>query len=662
MGVKLSEKETDRQPEDVDLWRQLRHAPLHFQLRRIRWVAPFFVLLGVSIHQLVLHNLIGIVFPRWVEAEFLVYGLTGSVAVWVGLSWLATAVASRAEAELQLRSAYEELDANHQQLLALHDLGQNVASASDEQAVLEMAARAPIELIGADSSTVISFTEGTNRLKLDMAWGLSETYLKALRERIDSGVMAERCRACTSLRAHSSSDCPLFDGLQVQAREEGIGSLVCVPIDQANERIAVLSAYFPSADGPPDDQLRLLNILGGVIAATLDNFHARKRQTNALHELDRAAQSSNALDDLAAQALQIAVSGWEAQAGGLFLYEADSQTWTCAAQYELGFAETAPRFAFGLDMAQRALGGAAPLILPNLAEAAHGLRAAAAAPLATEGQTLGVLFLGATRPQALNMRHMDLLGTMAHQVVLALRNAQLYAKLGQMAVVEERYRLSREFHDGLAQTLGYLGLQAERLENLLGMGQVETAVTEFDELRRSIRAAYADVREAIDGLRLKVDAPEQLTDRLAEYTAEFSRQTGLRVQFTAVPQNISVEPETALQLLRIAQEALTNVRKHAKARRIEISLRVSSDQVELAVLDDGRGFPDALPANRDYHSYGLDSMRERAEQVGGTLTVSTQPGLGTRIAAIVPTAAALAVPKIAMSGNPSQEPVKVQND
>jgi signal transduction histidine kinase len=254
---------------------------------------------------------------------------------------------------------------------------------------------------------------------------------------------------------------------------------------------------------------------------------------------------------------------------------------------------------------------------------------------------------------------MDLLATMAHQVVLAVRNAQLYAKLGQMAVVEERYRLSREFHDGLAQTLGYLGLQAERLENLLGMGQVETAVTEFDELRRSIRAAYADVREAIDGLRLKVDDPEQLAERLAEYTAEFSRQTGLRVQFTAVPENISVEPETALQLLRIAQEALTNVRKHAQARHIEISLQASSGQVELAVWDDGRGFPDALPANRDYHSYGLDSMRERAEQVGGSLTVSTQPGQGTRIAAIVPTA----VPIKTMSGNLSQEPIeKVQND
>ncbi len=643
MGVKLFRKKTYEPPQDAGLWRQLRHAPLHFQLRRIRWIAPFFVLLGVSLHQLVLQNLINIIFPRWEGADFLVYGLSGSVAVWLGLSWLATAVASRAEAELNLRSAYEELDANHQQLLALHDLGQNVAAASDEQAVLEMAARAPIELIGADSSTVISFSEGTNRLKLDMAWGLSETYLRALRTRIDAGVMAERCRTCTSLHAHSSSDCPLFDGLQAQAQAEGIGSLVCVPIDQANERIAVLSAYFPSANGPPDDQLRLLNILGGIIAATLDNFHARKRQTNALHALDRAVQSSDALDDLAAQALQIAVSGWEAQAGGLFLYDADSQSWTCAAQYELGSGravdiadETEPRFALGLEMAQRVLGGVAPLILSDMAEATHGLRAAAAAPLVTEGRTLGVLFLGATRPQALNARHMDLLATMAHQVVLAVRNAQLYAKLGQMAVVEERYRLSREFHDGLAQTLGYLGLQAERLESLLETGQVETAVTEFDEMRRSIRAAYADVREAIDGLRLKVEDPGQLAERLAEYTAEFARQTGLQVQFTAVPDNISVEPEIALQLLRIAQEALTNVRKHAQAQCIEISLRASNDQLELAVLDDGHGFPDTLPVDRDYHSYGLDSMRERAEQAGGTLTVSTQPGQGTRIAAVVP--------------------------
>jgi signal transduction histidine kinase len=227
---------------------------------------------------------------------------------------------------------------------------------------------------------------------------------------------------------------------------------------------------------------------------------------------------------------------------------------------------------------------------------------------------------------------------MAHQMALAVRNAQLYTQLSQMAVLEERYRLSREFHDGLAQTLGYLGLQSERLEQLLKEGLVETAVSESAEMRRSIRAAYVDVREAIDGLRLGMGAVGQFAARLREYTTEFTRQTGVHVVFTAVPDQIDIPPDKALQLLRIAQEALTNVRKHAQADEVDVRLRQLDGELQLTIIDDGCGFPDSLPVERQYRSYGLASMRERTESLGGTLTVATQPGQGTRITVAVPVA------------------------
>jgi signal transduction histidine kinase len=174
------------------------------------------------------------------------------------------------------------------------------------------------------------------------------------------------------------------------------------------------------------------------------------------------------------------------------------------------------------------------------------------------------------------------------------------------------------------------------LERLLQTGQVETAAAEFSELRHSIRAAYVDVREAIDGLRLGVDSAGQLTARLGEYATEFTRQTGLPVNFTAVPDQINVSSATALQLLRIAQEALTNVRKHAQADEVDVRLRLVDGELELTISDNGRGFPDKLPVEREYRSYGLASMRERTESLGGTLTVATQPGQGTRITVVVP--------------------------
>jgi signal transduction histidine kinase len=144
------------------------------------------------------------------------------------------------------------------------------------------------------------------------------------------------------------------------------------------------------------------------------------------------------------------------------------------------------------------------------------------------------------------------------------------------------------------------------------------------------------VREAIDGLRLGVEAPGQIAARLGEYAAEFARQTGLEVDYRADPPGLATEPAAGLHLLRIAQEALTNVRKHAQARRVEVRLAQCGDEIELTITDDGRGFPEPAPGAAARRSYGLTTMRERAAGLGGSLTVATVPGQGTRISATLP--------------------------
>ena len=620
------------------LTEKLQAIPFHTQLRRLRWAMPLFVLLLAALHQILVRLVANSLSSSWHDwAEVMAYGLTGSVVAWIGLTWIAANVARRTEAETQLRSAYAELEANHQKLLTLHDLGQRIADADDVQALLEVAAQAPLRLTSARASTVVTFDDDHNRLKLDMAWGLSENYLRALRARMDGGIDAARCRSCLALKTHAGSDCPLFVGLHTAAQAEGIGSLVCLPIAHEQERVGVIAAYFPSADGPPEDQIRLLNILGGTLAAMLESLRTRTRQIGALHALDRASQATDTLGDFAAQVLDIATSGWEAQAGGLFLYNLDTQTWTCRAGRGLGRDMTDPRFDLALQLAHQARAAGKPIVIPELDhDGRHDLLSVAAAPLVAEGQTLGAIFLGARRRNALAERHTELLATMAHQIAMAVSNAQLYTKVSQMAVYEERYRLSREIHDGLAQTLAYLGLQTERLEKLIASGKSQAAAGELAEMRQSIRAAYVDAREAIDGLRLSMENPEQLAARLADYVTEFSRQTELAAYFTAEPAELTTDPAIALQLLRITQEALTNVRKHALAHRVDVRLRASAGELELTVTDDGRGFPDFPQPNGASRRYGLATMRERAEGLGGALTIATGPGQGTRIAVAVP--------------------------
>ncbi|MFN8484449.1 MAG: GAF domain-containing protein [Anaerolineae bacterium] len=610
--------------------------PLHVLLRRLRWLVPLAVFAVAAVERALVVTWWGpSAFSLSDTLDILILGVVGSVAAWIGLTLLANALERRSEAERRLQMAYDELEANHTRLLTLNRIGEQIAAADSEETVLELAAQAPIELMGASASSIVTFDDAANRVQLDVAWGLSEQYVRAMRAHMDAGIDATRCRSCATTRVRTRDGCPLFVGLESLAEAEGIASAVCMPIVREKERVGAILAYFPSADGPAESQVRLLNVVQGEIAGMLDSRRLRARQITTISALDQAAASEASLDRFADQVLQITASGWDAEAAALFLYEASSHTWACRAERGLGNRITDARFVLALDMARQTLAGA-PVIASALPQPAGDVLSAAAAPLVTEGQVFGALFLGARRPRAFAPRHTDLLTTAANQVALAVRNAQLYEQVRHMAVFEERYRLSREIHDGLAQTLAYLGLQMERLEKLVRVGRDEEAVLEMGEMREAIRAAYVDAREAIDGLRLAAEHPEQVAARLADYVAHFRQQTGAEATFFAEPPDLVVEPEVTLQLLRIAQEALTNVRKHARAEHVEVRLVAPRDEIELTITDDGVGLPPALAADGDYQRHGMATMRERAQSLGGRLSIVTGAGQGTRVIVTVP--------------------------
>ena len=624
------------------LWAHLRQQPLHQQLRLLRWNAPLLVVAMAALHQLFVETVIR---PRelpygwWLEV--LVYSVTGSVVVWWGITYIARNAAQQAETEQELRRAFAQLEDSHKKLLALDRLGQYIASAPNEDEVYKVAVQAPTELVGAKAATLVTFDEEQLTLNLAMAWGLSNEYAQAFREHLDTGVAAERCRTCNTLHAHVDGDCPLFVGVADVARQDGVESLMCLPIHTEQERIGILTAYFPSADGPKEEQAHLLNILGGVIAFAVDSLRTRERQMEALHSLDSASRNQKSLSELASQTLQAAILGWKAQAGAIFLYEPSLDQWVCLSQEGLG-ALTSKRFGFAQQLAQDAFSERSLIIRTMPPDAPHGLQSAAALPLISEGEAFGALFLGTKRPQGLNPQHADLLQTFGHQIALALRNTQLSHELQQTAMLRERYRLAREFHDGLAQTLGYLGLQIDRVARLLEKEQYTKAEQVLPEIRQAVRSAYMDVREAIEGLRLRWEDPSRLAENLANYTEDFAYQTGIEVCFQAQPEELTVPPEVALQLLRIAQEALTNVRKHARATQVEVQLTLEGETLELRIADNGIGFTGAIDHSESRTSgFGLTSMRERAESIGGRLSVMTGPDRGAVIIATVPMASHL---------------------
>ncbi len=263
-----------------------------------------------------------------------------------------------------------------------------------------------------------------------------------------------------------------------------------------------------------------------------------------------------------------------------------------------------------------------------------------AAPLQIGGRSLGALCVVRPR-QTFDQAEARILTLLANAAAIGLENTRLIAESRQHAeknaVLAERQRLAAELHDNLAQTLGVIGLKADGLGEEIAAGRQTTAADRLLQIRTHLDEAYGQVREAIQGL---ADAPAQEIEWVRELQAclaEFREQTGLLTEFTvgdAAPTRLN--PTTHRQVLYIIREALANVRRHARASHVRLSVVLAGDRdaIQVAVVDDGMGFdPDGVDGRAHF---GLGIMRARAERSGGALSIQSAPGKGTCLTATIP--------------------------
>lgn len=261
--------------------------------------------------------------------------------------------------------------------------------------------------------------------------------------------------------------------------------------------------------------------------------------------------------------------------------------------------------------------------------------AAAIVPLLLDQSVIGVLWVKSYFEQPFSAADVVDLEHLADQSVIALEHATMAARLQSVAVIEERSRIAREMHDSLAQILGYLGLEVQTLEALARQGATEQLLEQLKGARQTIKSAQADVRENILSLRTTLAGDLGLYAALKEYVDEFGVQTGIRSRLTHPPGTPPpLTPLAETQLVRIVQEALTNVRKHAGAQQVEVNLTIQSDRLRVQIIDDGSGFdPGQSAGNRHF---GLQTMHERAESAGGVLVIHSRRGEGTRVELVLP--------------------------
>jgi PAS domain S-box-containing protein len=257
-------------------------------------------------------------------------------------------------------------------------------------------------------------------------------------------------------------------------------------------------------------------------------------------------------------------------------------------------------------------------------------------PLTVQERVIGMLSLHHSQPDYYTTGHAELALAFANQAAMAMENARLYEQAQELAVMQERQRLSRDLHDSVSQALFSASLSAEVLPRLWERNPDKAQLC-LEELHQLTRGALAEMRTLLLELRPEALTQRDLGDLLRQLTEAVTNRVRVPVTLT-VEGRSPLPPEVQVAIYRIAQEALNNVTKHAGASQVAVSLRYPSlDReeegagVELCISDDGQGFN--LDGISPQH-LGLGIMRERAEAIGATLEIESQKGHGTRIAVV----------------------------
>jgi len=260
------------------------------------------------------------------------------------------------------------------------------------------------------------------------------------------------------------------------------------------------------------------------------------------------------------------------------------------------------------------------------------LRAWMGVPLVLQERAVGMLAISHDQPHYFTLHHAQLAQIIANQAAIAMENARLYDQARRLAAVEERQRLARDLHDSVSQALYGIELGAQTARELLG--DAESPLQEpIEYIQALAQAGLAEMRALIFDLRPEALANEGLVGGLKKQAAflRARHRLDVRAQFCDEPDAPLPVKEA---LYRVAQEALHNIVKHARARTVDIALAQVDGTVTLEIRDDGIGFD----VNRPYPGHlGLASMCERIAEQRGELAVTSAPGSGTHIRAALST-------------------------
>ena len=594
------------------------------------WAARLVIFLTASLAQLV--------FWLWVDwrnngqIPLLVAaaGLLLSVlAAWTGGEVLERLQASgQRQQKLQQRLEQSELEIRQMRTFLGGSLRMDteLMDAPNENQVMEVTLSVISDLTGARGASFVPLDEWGQPLPAHIYGKVPPLVRKAWQEHLGSNEVRQNCRTCQQHQALPGGACPLLEGPFATP----VG-MVCFPMQRGGRLLGMVNLYTPDQPEIVDEQMLYLKGLLNEAALAVETLRMKERETSALKDLqlihtrmDLPAMLTSLLEGLQqvlevdAVQLQVRIIPGTANAD-MLPHQQEFQVGS-SVRLDDPAVETLRSELLTLPY---------PVLLPQVDEP---VRLAGVPLVLPEGRVLGVLLMGSETPFVISGRRLAILQSVADQAALLIENDRLARSIEYRTVIRERTRLAREIHDGLAQTLAFLKLQASQMQGYLAQGNLNRLSQVLKQNYETLADAYVEARQAIDHLRL--DPKPGLAIWLEQLLAEFETTSGLKVERVYQVTREDILPEVQAQMVRILQEALNNIRKHAQASNVWVIVKNWNGDLLLEVRDNGQGFlPEEVP---NLAQYGLRGMRERAELIGADFQVISKPQQGTRIILSIP--------------------------
>lgn len=524
-------------------------------------------------------------------------------------------IAQTMEASLRaLQESQAALEQERTRLAFLHRASRALSASSDWPQMVETALELAMEAAQAQAGLFLSWNPTMGRLELAGERGLPEAMRELLETRWMDPQTPSQCARCLPRAARVGEACPLLP--TVPARAMGFASVACLHLAYGDQTLGFLILYRSTEAPLPQERYELLQSLAAELTAAVMAARAARWEAAIRAEIERLVPAAPDSESVLLPPLRLVVEGCGMAWGVLVMIEEGSAR--AVAAWNLPH-----ECLLAMENELRAM---ASMDSISVQPASQGW--VRWIPLQIDGERIGGLLLGHPTRRDLSPPE-ERLAQVAAQAMARWLHVARRTRLGvEAAIWEERRRLARELHDDIAQHLAYLHLKVQKAERACarpGGGSILPGL--LREIREDLRDLYTEVRLTLEGLRTVRGRGETLADALRRLVAPVQARGEAEIELDL--QDLPpLTPWEEAHCLRIAQEALTNARRHAHARRIRLSLRWENGEGILEVADDGVGFnPEALPPT----AFGLRMMQERAERLGGALEIHSAPGQGTRI-------------------------------